>query len=782
MSDGRQDHMPGGPRAASGGDAAADARAEDARAEDARAEDARGDGPGEAVDRGADDGSGAEPAAASAERGGNWEARLARARAERERVLAGQARAGMGSGAMPGAASGAAPAAVGGLIRRPFEPGPEGEAALSLRPAGTAPPDDPLAARPKPWELQEARLAARGGQRPEAGGEAPGATGGTGPVAGPVPTGRPDARASGPRGTGGIADGARAGRGEEHGAAAGVVAATAAGNGAPASSSRLAEPEPEPLAEPLAKPVPVSERVAEPAPPRRRALAMAGIAAGVAVGLAAGLVGGLALDGFVSPNRVEAGSDGTGAGTAVPEGGVALAPSDEGGGGAALIPASESRRAGMASAGSEAGEAGAGTGADTAAATAADTDGPGDAAGDAAAVRAPGGPDALPDGPAAGAAGDEGPAELASAAARPADADADADADAGPGPVPMAAAAAPAAPSGETAPEPAGSLPSERSGAGARAGAEAGATVRATGGAASLVTLRRPSRRDAAPRIGADTHLLPAEPGPAALAAAPFAPNLPDTVGTLAALPVSTDAGAAPHVAPVRPGPFDAADAGPRAVPQVARRPVRAEDPLPPVRTPVFAPSRGGRATMPGGETAQEAAAPPVLLAAAAASDAGPAGAAPLPVAEALTASPGIGAPPAPAADPVASSWALPAAAITFAAAPALELAAPPDAQPLAPEPAAARFGLPEGRPAPAAVLVGGAAEDRARLEARGVALLPGPEAAFPTLRREVRFFHAGDAALAAIVAGDLGAELRDFSSFRPAPPEGRIEVRLPPG
>ena len=76
--------------------------------------------------------------------------------------------------------------------------------------------------------------------------------------------------------------------------------------------------------------------------------------------------------------------------------------------------------------------------------------------------------------------------------------------------------------------------------------------------------------------------------------------------------------------------------------------------------------------------------------------------------------------------------------------------------------------------------LVGGSAADRRRLEAEGIEFAATVEAAFPAIRREVRFFHAGDSALAERIARELGAEARDFSSFRPAPPEGRIEVRLP--
>lgn len=44
----------------------------------------------------------------------------------------------------------------------------------------------------------------------------------------------------------------------------------------------------------------------------------------------------------------------------------------------------------------------------------------------------------------------------------------------------------------------------------------------------------------------------------------------------------------------------------------------------------------------------------------------------------------------------------------------------------------------------------------------------------------EVRYFHPEDRAVAEAAADRLGSGLRDYSTFRPRPPRGRIELLLP--
>lgn len=49
----------------------------------------------------------------------------------------------------------------------------------------------------------------------------------------------------------------------------------------------------------------------------------------------------------------------------------------------------------------------------------------------------------------------------------------------------------------------------------------------------------------------------------------------------------------------------------------------------------------------------------------------------------------------------------------------------------------------------------------------------------FTIKQDNIRYFHAADADLAGAIAEDLGARLRDFTSFSPAPPTGTIEIWL---
>lgn len=50
---------------------------------------------------------------------------------------------------------------------------------------------------------------------------------------------------------------------------------------------------------------------------------------------------------------------------------------------------------------------------------------------------------------------------------------------------------------------------------------------------------------------------------------------------------------------------------------------------------------------------------------------------------------------------------------------------------------------------------------------------------AFAISRSNVRYFHPGDEQAARILAERIGADLRDFTDFAPAPPEGTVEVWL---
>ena len=45
----------------------------------------------------------------------------------------------------------------------------------------------------------------------------------------------------------------------------------------------------------------------------------------------------------------------------------------------------------------------------------------------------------------------------------------------------------------------------------------------------------------------------------------------------------------------------------------------------------------------------------------------------------------------------------------------------------------------------------------------------------------EVRYFHAADRAAAAAVGYLAGVPVADYTSFRPTPPPGRLELLLPP-
>lgn len=80
---------------------------------------------------------------------------------------------------------------------------------------------------------------------------------------------------------------------------------------------------------------------------------------------------------------------------------------------------------------------------------------------------------------------------------------------------------------------------------------------------------------------------------------------------------------------------------------------------------------------------------------------------------------------------------------------------------------------------APASVADAELAEAVSRLGAAGVPLGEPSRVDFTVSESNVRYFHATDAEAAAAVAEAIGARLRDFTSFAPAPPAGTIEVWL---
>lgn len=121
-----------------------------------------------------------------------------------------------------------------------------------------------------------------------------------------------------------------------------------------------------------------------------------------------------------------------------------------------------------------------------------------------------------------------------------------------------------------------------------------------------------------------------------------------------------------------------------------------------------------------------------------------------------------------------------PAALSGLAAAPSPD--APPLAQDVPPAPSGELVGLdwevalhlPPGTP-PEALR-----EAQSALRDVGVGLIVSTGAArFGVARSEVRFFHGDDAADAARIAEAMGAQARDFSTYRPTPPPGSFEVWL---
>jgi hypothetical protein len=64
-------------------------------------------------------------------------------------------------------------------------------------------------------------------------------------------------------------------------------------------------------------------------------------------------------------------------------------------------------------------------------------------------------------------------------------------------------------------------------------------------------------------------------------------------------------------------------------------------------------------------------------------------------------------------------------------------------------------------------------------LRSEGFELVSSNLASSRVAESQVFFFHEEDASSAARVAETIGARVRDFSSFRPAPERGRLEVWL---
>ena len=219
--------------------------------------------------------------------------------------------------------------------------------------------------------------------------------------------------------------------------------------------------------------------------------------------------------------------------------------------------------------------------------------------------------------------------------------------------------------------------------------------------------------------------------------------------------------------------PFDAADAPPWPATSPAAMPARIAEPFAPFPA---APDAGTAFPAPGTEVAALSAPSPLEQ-----------GSADDPAATAGSALPAVPAPEAPleiAFGPASTETDAPSAgtAGTISIPPPAEAAAilsTADSVPALLDATPPLAGDAGGRPD--IRLVGGSAQDRDLLAALGIESAATAEESFPATRREVRFFHAADAALAGNVARQLGADLRDFSSFRPVPPEGRIEVRLPP-
>lgn len=207
-------------------------------------------------------------------------------------------------------------------------------------------------------------------------------------------------------------------------------------------------------------------------------------------------------------------------------------------------------------------------------------------------------------------------------------------------------------------------------------------------------------------------------------------------------------------VAAFQPVPFRPADAEPVVVPRPAAAPAEAlvtPDPLPSVRAlPPTRPSVGAGTT----GLAMVASADPAIVSAAT-------------VAGWTAPAPGrLSFPRATEGDTALSRQPLPAA---------YTAPEPPEANP----PAASLLSGPVILHAPAGVADAALAGTVGRLAAAGVPVGEPSRVGFTISESNVRYFHAADAEVAAAIAAEVGARLRDFTSFDPAPPAGTIEVWL---
>jgi hypothetical protein len=340
-------------------------------------------------------------------------------------------------------------------------------------------------------------------------------------------------------------------------------------------------------------------------------------------------------------------------------------------------------------------------------------------------------------------------------------------------------------PESGTLPGDAGTIPSD-TGAALRPaeGPEPGAVTRRT--PPNLLAVARPqARRDRA--AGAAAPVIPDPPG--MRMAAPAAETLSPVP---APLPASGLVGRGTLQRLAEAAPADAAPAGEAAAPRPdpvlsARVPAEPGTAGPPASAPLVAEVRdlpglgpapgepiGGAAGSDGLPDEDRPAPRPDVLVAIARPDPSDTGA-PVPVLR-----------PDPAARP------LPLAARPTAPAgpdepPTAQLAAParpPVTLPATP-PAASPEAAPDAPPSDLRIYVSGTAG--ADLPAPLAALLrdtgmaaPAPIALpFATPRSDVRFYHAADAPVARRIAGPIGARVRDFTRYRPAPQPGRIDIYL---
>jgi hypothetical protein len=69
--------------------------------------------------------------------------------------------------------------------------------------------------------------------------------------------------------------------------------------------------------------------------------------------------------------------------------------------------------------------------------------------------------------------------------------------------------------------------------------------------------------------------------------------------------------------------------------------------------------------------------------------------------------------------------------------------------------------------------------EAQSAVRSAGLEVISTSASGFGIAKSEVRYFHQEDASEAARLAELIGAEVRDFSAYRPVPPPGELEVWL---